>query len=286
MKRKLFDIITALTVMLGIVPLSSCGDTEENFTPEYFGEYESTETPEPEKSPVPAPAAAPGASSLNLIAETAAEGGVPELTNRSENDKDRLTFTADNIFAQGEYYTVSVTGEKSADKELDDTNTYVRGELYGNFRLVLEKDGAELDRLEIRVPRDDKLLIMDSVADGLTYGFGVISNKRDFLTDNYPDIVQLEFYKLNDNELPQYARYFAVFDSKLAELPVYENGAECEPRGTHPELRGEGRMVQHLCVYTPSGKSLMVTKYEYIFDVENRRLNKREIDFLGWNVDN
>lgn len=274
MKRKLLEIITALALVLGIIPLNSCSEVEENYTPEGFGEYESAQTAEPERAPSAPPSPASAAPTVDLITETAAEGGVPEITERSENDGGGLRFTAENIFAQGEYYTVSVTG----------ADTYARDEPAP--RLVLEKDGGELDSLEILVPNGDKLLILDSVAQGLTYGFGVISNKRAFLTDSYPDIVQLEFFRANDNELPQYARYFAVFDGSLAELPIYENGSVCEPAGTHPELRGEGRMVQHLSVYTPSGRSLMVEKYEYIFDVENRRLNKRKVDFLGWNVDN
>lgn len=216
-----------------------------------------------------------------LFAESAAKESVPEIVFRSENDGGRLTFSAENVFSENEYYTVSVTGEKIT-REPDETN----GALYENLRLLLEKDGAMLDSLEITLPDDDIPLIMDSVAEGLTYGFSVISNKREFQTDAYPDIVQLELYKPNEYELPQYARFFAVFGGRLAELPIYENGEEREPVGTHPELRGEGRMVQHLCVYTPSGRSLMVTKYEYIFDVENRRLVKRRVEFLGTSVDN
>lgn len=287
MKRLLFEIILAAAVVIGIIPLSSCNDVEENYRPEYYVEYEDERTDETDNAPLPT-AAKPAAAAIGQRAETAAvrDNGVPETTSYSEADGGRLTFTVGNIFSQGEYYTVSVVGEKSDDKPLDETTTYVNGELYGDFRLVLLKDGAELDSIAINVPRDDRFLIMDSVLGNLSYGCAVLSNKRDFSTDDYPDIIQLDFYKVNELEIPQYGRYFAIFDGRLAELPVYENGAEAEPCGTHLEPRGEGRAVQHLCVYTPSGKSLMVAKYEYIFNLEERRLDKRKVDFLGWNVDN
>lgn len=278
--------VTLSAILIGTVILGSCSDIEETYRPDlYDGEISSVtdETPEQPELPKPSAAYAPVASAVSRLVDTSAYiNGIPEMTSSSEITDSRLTFTVENIFSQGEYYTVSVVGEKRS----DNARTYVNGELYGEFRLVLAKDGAVLDSLDIEVTGDDRFLIMESVLDGLSYGCAVVSNKRDFSADDYPDIIQLDFYKTSELEIPQYGRYFAVFDGKLTELPVYENGDETEPRGTHLELRGEGRMVQHLCVYTPSGKSLMVEKYEYIFDTEQRRLNKREVDFLGWNVDN
>lgn len=278
---KKFVLLTAL--LIGTVIFGSCSDIEETYRPDLYDGEISSVTDETPEQPKPPAASAPTASAVSRRADTAAHvNGIPEMTSSSEITDSGLTFTVENIFSQGEYYTVSVVGEKRS----DNARTYVNGELYGEFRLVLAKDGAELDGLDIEVTGDDRFLIMESVLDGLSYGCAVISNKRDLSADDYPDILQLDFYKTNEPEIPQYGRYFAVFDGKLTELPVYENGGETEPRGTHLELRGEGRMVQHLCVYTPSGRSLMVEKYEYIFDTEQRRLNKREVDFLGWNVDN
>lgn len=284
--KKLFPKFVLLSAMLvGTVILGSCSEVEENYHPDFCDEEITSVTDEVSESPelpdLPV-AVSPVVSAVSQRAETAVHvNGVPEITSSSEMTDGRLMFTVENVFSQGEYYTVSVIGEKSGN-----SRTSVNGELYGDFHLVLAKDGAELDRLDIEVTGDDRFLIMESVLDGLSYGCTVISNKRDFSADGYPDIIQLDFYKANDLEIPQYGRYFAVFDGRLAELPVYENGAETEPCGTYLRPRGEGRMVQHLCVYTPSGKSLMVEKYEYIFDTEQRRLNKREVDFLGWNVDN
>lgn len=285
--RNIFPKILLMSAMLiGTVVLASCSDVEENYLPDFYGEEVSAvtdETAEEVGISEPPVSASPVVSAVSQRAETAAYADVPEMKSFSETDGGRLAFTVENIFSQGGYYTVSVIGEKRADNA---SGTYVNGELYGDFRLVLAKDGRELDSLDITVPSDDRFLIMESVLGDLSYGCAVISNKRDFSADEFPDIIQLDFYKADESEVPQYGRYFAVFGGRLAELPVYENGVETAPYGTHLEPRAEGRMVQHLCVYTPSGKSLMVEKYEYIFDVEQRRLNKREVDFLGWNVDN
>lgn len=285
--RNIFQkILLTSAVLIGTVVLSSCNDVEENYLPDLYGEEISEVTDETAEAvgiSAPSVSVSPVVSAVSQRAETAAYADVPEMTSFAETDGGRLAFTVENIFSQGGYYTVSVIGEKRADNA---SGTYVNGGLYGDFHLVLAKDGGELDSLDITVPSGDRFLIMESVLGDLSYGCAVISNKRDFSSDEFPDIIQLDFYKADESEVPQYGRYFAVFGDRLEELPVYENGVETAPRGTHLEPRAEGRMVQHLCVYTPSGKSLMVEKYEYIFDVEQRRLNKREVDFLGWNVDN
>ena len=291
MKRNILKIVSAALTAIVIIPLCGCNDIEENYCPELLGiiEDQILQTDEFYEDPI-TPPASPAVQTAERSAEIsqAQSGGIPEAEHYSDIDGGRLSFTVGNVFSQGEYYSVSVTGEKNADQNAvpDDFSTYVNGELYGNFRLILTKDGAELDSIRIGVPNDDRFLIMESVIEDISYGCGLISNMREFSADDYPDIIRLDFYKVNESEIPQYARYFAIFDGKLAELPVFENGIEQEPCGTHLELRGEGRSVQHLCVYTPSGKSLMVAKYEYIFNLEQRRLDKRKVDFLGWNVDN
>ncbi|MCM1165489.1 MAG: hypothetical protein NC299_07505 [Lachnospiraceae bacterium] len=255
MKRNIIKLVLTAALVVCIIPLCSCGSAEESRAPE----------PRPSESAFPdKPAAAPTA-----VLPTKRRAESPKHA-----DENKLSFTAENVFSEGEYYNVIIEGER------------LSGTLFGNFRLVLEKDGERLDSLSVEVADGDKFLIMESVLKNLTYGCTVISNKREFSTDAYPDIIQLDFYNESDPEIPQYGRYFAVFGGRLSELAVYENGAETAPRGTYLKLRGEGRMVQRLCVYTPSGKSLMVEEFEYIFDAENKRLNKRETVFLGWNVNN
>jgi len=268
MKRFLFEIIALFT---GIILLCGCGVIEENYLPDdYGGTVEIENSAAHEAAPVELPAAKPHADAVNIA--DGAENDVPAIECSAEINGSSYAYTVNNVYARDGYYTVHIVGEM-----LD-------GAL-GKFRLVLLKDGAELDSLTLDIPDGDDFIIMDSVANGLAYGCGIISNMRDFAAEDYPDIIQLDFYKENELEIPQYGRYFAIFDDKIAELEVYENGVETAPRGTHLELRSAGRMVQHLCVYTPSGQSLMVEKYEYIFDIEKRRLNKRKVDFLGWNVD-
>lgn len=280
-------VIITVVLALGILTLSACNDVEENYRPDLENEEnaftnntdEANETSETnvtnaadetaEISQAP-PAAA---SSVNRNAETAAViDGIPEIKTYSEITDGTLIFSADNIFSEGEYYAVSVSGERTTEN-----GTEINGETYGNFRLTLVKNGEEIDHLDIEVPDGERFLIMESILDNRTYGCSVISNKRDFSADDLPDIVQLDLYKPNELEIPQYGRYFAVFGGRLAELPVYENGVETAPLGTHLEPREKGRMIQRLCVFTPSGKSLMVKRYEYIYNVEQRRLDKSKI---------
>ncbi len=281
MERILSRFILAAALVIIIVTLGGCNDVEETYRPDFDVENitdESDESGEFEEISE-TPPAAPVISSANQAAEAAAAVDKPrelaesadshELTVFSEISGDTLIFTVGNIFSEGEYYTVSVTGEKGSANGTD-----INGELYGNFRLTLAQNGAELDSLKIEVPDNERFLIPESVLDNRTYGCSVVSNKRDFSADDYPDIIQLDFYKPNELEIPQYGRYFAIFGGRLAELPVYENGVETAPLGTHLNPRSEGRMIQRLCVFTPSGKSLMVKKYEYIFNVEQQRLDR------------
>lgn len=278
MKRIFVEFFSAVTLLIGVISLCGCSEVEETYRPDNYGETAESEFGTYEAAPVnnqnsAAISTVPAAKDERRPETIQTADKIPEPKSNSEINGSTHTFTVDSIYSQGGYYTVSVVGEKS-------------GDTFGELRLVLFKDGAELDSLGIGVPEGDRFIILDSVSEGLSYGCVIISNMRGFAAEDHPDIIQLDFYRENELEIPQYGRFFAIFDGKLTELDIYENGVKKEPRGTHLELRGEGRMVQHLCVYTPSGKSLMVEKYEYIFDIENRRLNRRKVDFLGWNVDN
>lgn len=209
---------------------------------------------------------------------------IPDAIQTPRVRGDRLSYTIINIYSQSDYYTVEISGVKyngHGESETDIDTTYINGELYGDFRLDLLKRGEVLDSLKINVPRDDRFLILESVAENLSYGCEIISNKREFLTDEFPDLIQLDFHIINEVEAPQYARYFAVFDGKIAEVPVYENGEETAPYGTHPEMRAAGEMIQHLVAEKPGG-GYTVIKYQYIFDVENRCLNRERIRFTGF----
>ena len=156
--------------------------------------------------------------------------------------------------------------------------------LYENFAISLYDGGKRVDRLKLDVPSGERFIILENAAEGLSYGCDVISNKKLFGAEEYPDIIGLVFQGEAEGEdeaaVPVYERFFSVFDGKLTELPIYEDGCEVRPRGAKLEPKSAGLTVQHLTV--PSGDGYRIVKYEYTFDVENRRLNKRQVRFYGW----
>ncbi len=206
---------------------------------------------------------------------------IPPAVQTSRVEGDRLSYNITNIYSDDNYYTLIISGVKlDSTAEADIDTTYINGELYGDFRLDLMKKGEMIDSFKINVPRDDRFLILESVADDLSYGCEIISNKREFETEEYPDLIQLDFHIINEVETPQYARFFAVFDEKIVEIPVYENGIEKAPYGTHLELDEAGVMTQHIVASTSSG-NYTVLQYEYTFDVENKTLLRKQVRFTG-----
>lgn len=215
------------------------------------------------------------------VSETSS-GTAPDIVLSSHVSKDKLLFKIQNVYSDGDYFEADICGEKLDENSSGEKGTVtIDGELYGGFKLRLYKNGMPANTIVIEVPDKDRFLIMESVKKELEYGCEIISNKRLFGADEYPDIIQLDFYKANEVEAPQYARYFAVFDGKIAEVPVYEDGAETSPYGTHPEPKSAGLMVQHLTADDGEG-GYTVLKFEYTFDVENRRLEKKQVKFYGW----
>ena len=105
---------------------------------------------------------------------------------------------------------------------------------------------------------------------------------REFGAEEYPDILGLVFRGSSaEAAVPEYARYFAVFDGKLTELAICENGKEVRPRGAKLEPVSAGVAKQHLTV-KKAGGGYEVIQYEYRFDVENRQLNRQKVRFSGW----
>lgn len=225
----------------------------------------------------------PGASSAFEIA--AASTTTLEIIEKAEpaerHDTDRLTYTREGVWSQGSTYTVTVSGAPQEGAAITDDTTYVKGKVYGDFRLDIVNGGEILSSLKINVPRDDIFLIMESTADGIDYGCDILSNKKEYGSENYPDIIQLDFYRTSDYEVPQYARYFSIIDGQIVELDIYENGVLVSPRGTHPKMKSAGLFIQHLCVKDGSG-GYTVIQYEYRFDVANKRLNRKQVRFTGY----
>ncbi len=208
---------------------------------------------------------------------------IPKAEQTARVEGDRITFTIDNVFSEGQYYSIKVSGVKSANQSagVSVDTTYINGVLYGDFRLDLYRSGELIDTLKINVPRDDSFLILENAAIGKDYGCTLMSHKQTFSTDAYPDMLRLDFFRQRGMAVPQYARYFGVFDDKLSEIPFYEKGKEVAPIGTFAEMRGDGLLTQNLTVENGKG-GYTVIKYEYRFDVENRRLNRTQVRFTGW----
>ncbi len=204
---------------------------------------------------------------------------IPAAIQSPRAEGDRLSYTIMNVYSEGEYYTIEISGARmDSTAEADMETTYVKGALYGDFRLDLLSGGELLDTYKINVPRDDRFLIMESIMDDLSYGCELISNKREFKVDDYPDMIQLDFHIINEVETPQYARFFAIFDGKLTEIPVYENGVEKAPYGTHLDMIEAGLMDQYIVASVSEG-NYTILKYEYTFDVQQRCLIRQRIRY-------
>ena len=204
-----------------------------------------------------------------------------EQTPRIEGD--RLSYSIKNVYSAGNYYTVEISciklSENSEATKLE--TTIIDGCLYGDFRLDLISRGEIIDTLKINVPRDDSFLIFENVLKELTYGCEIISNMRDFQADEYPDLIQLDFTILNEVEVPQYARFFAISGDKLSEIPVYENGIETAPYGTHLEPKSAGLMIQH--IVAKEHGTYTVKQYEYTYDPEKLTLTRKRVRYTGYN---
>lgn len=268
------DKITAAAALAAICML--CGCNIENA--EYSSEIAAHTTA------APAQTTAEQTSATETTVQTPPlqpDEVIPEAVQTPRIEGDRLLYSIMNVYADGDYYTVDISGvnlHSDASAELD--TTYIKGELYGDFRLDLLRHGEVIDTLKINVPRDDRFLILESVTEGLSYGCDLISNKREFAADEIPDLIQLDFFLTNEGEVPQYARFFTVSQDKLVEVPVYTNGTETAPYGTHLEMTAAGEMEQHIVARQSSG-NYTVLKFEYTFDIENLCLNRVQVKFYG-----
>ena len=208
---------------------------------------------------------------------------IPAAVQSPRIEGSRLSYSIMNVYSEGDYYTVEISCIKLVETteatELE--TTYINGALYGDFRLDLLKQGEIIDTLKINVPRDDRFLIFESVLQDLTYGCELISNMRDFSAKEFPDLIQLDFHMINEAEVPQYARYFAVSGAKLTEVAVYENGKEVAPYGTHLEPESAGLMIQRI-VAKEYGE-YTVKQYEYTFDPETLTITRKRVRYTGYN---
>lgn len=275
--KKIF-VITVVFILI----ISGCGYNDETYQPAYFDESSSSM-----KKPESAQSASSVVSSLIQHSSPLPETVTPEIMLTPSHTDNKLTFTVGSVYSDGKFYTVDITGKKCADQTAspDEKTTYVNGVLYGNFHLKSSLNGETTGLVNLEIPRDDKFLIMNSITENLTYGCSVISNLRQFSAPEYPDIIELDFYINGELEIPQYSRFFAVINNEITEIFVYENGERSTPHGSHLEPKSAGRMIQHLTISTGRPDSYEIAKFEYIYDLENHRLNRRRVRFYGWQYD-
>lgn len=279
----------AAAVISAVILLSGCGNTDETYRPEAY-----SDTPEQKENAFHSEISKPAAAHASVLPPESkpqsADVSVPaapvsagdrELKQTFTSNDSKLIFTVDNIFSDGEYYTVTASAAK-ADNESKNT-VYINGELYEKPVLTLLKDGIQLDRIDLDIPSGERFVTLESAADNYSYGSEIISNMRDFDAAEYPDVLGLIF-RSNSAEaaVPEYTRFFTVFGGKLAELPIFENGSEVRPRGTKLEPVSAGTAKQFLTVLKSSGEGYEIIKYEYRFDLENKRLNRQQVRFYGW----
>lgn len=189
-----------------------------------------------------------------------------------------LAYILKDVYLGGKNRYAVISGQKCTS---ENPNALKIGDtLYENFAISLYDGGKLVDRLKLDIPSGERFIILENAAEGLSYGCDVISNKKLFGAEEYPDVIGLVFQGEDEAAVPVYERFFSVFDGKLTELPIYEDGYEVSPRGAKLEPKSAGLAVQHLTV--PDGDGYRIVKYEYTFDIENRRLNKRQVKFYGW----
>lgn len=279
-------------IIAAVMLLSGCGVSDETYQPEKY-----VDIPDDAQSPSPAPTPAPSSRrSSSAVSSShaptsevsrvqngyAEESGIRELITVPSADRNRLAFTIENLFSEGAYYTLEISGTKTDSTEKGTVT--INGEHYGDISLTLFKDGQQVDRLAANIPDGERLMILESAAEELSYGCEVISNLREYDAEEYPDYLELVLRGgSSEAAVPEYARFFTVFDGKLAELPVYENGVKTAPRGAKLEPRGAGLAAQYLTVLKNNGlEEYEIIKYEYRFDLENKRLNKQQVRFYGF----
>ncbi len=268
--------IQYLSVFCAILLLSGCNpDNSREISPSAgSAAVEPVQTAESASPPQTSATADPEPLSPDEVIPAAVQ--TPRIEGR------RLSYTVENVYSGGEYFTVEISCIKlpDADSAPKLETTLIEGGVYGDFRLDLIENGEIIDTLKINVPRDDHFLIFESILQNLSYGCDIISNMKDFEDSGYPDLIQLDFHIVNEIEVPQYARYFAVSSRKLTEVPVYENGAEAAPYGTHLEPQSAGIMIQHI-VASEYGNYTNI-QYEYTFDPEEMKLTKKRVPHTGF----
>lgn len=272
----------AAVALAGLLFLAGCGDVDETHLPERYVELsESSEAKPPAAYLFETSPAAQSSSPESLVSSSKTSSApaeitysytaenVPEIEPRLNIEDGRTELEIDNVYSEGKLYTVTASVGASEGREF--------------LTLILSRDGRRRDTFGVEIPRGDSFVLLENAEDNSTYGFEALSNLREFDAPEYPDIIGFIFRE-SDGEaaVPEYARYFAVFGGRLNELPIYENDKITEPRGSKLEPKSAGEAVQHLTVLRSGGEGYEIIKFEFKFDLENKRLTKRQVKFYGW----
>lgn len=269
----------AAVALAGLLFLAGCGDVDETHLPERYVELSETSKTKPTVSAPPVESIhesneAPHSSVVTSFAPEeitywyTAEN-VPEIVPRLNVEDGRTELELANVYSEGKLYTITASVGTSEGREI--------------LMLILTRDGRLRNTLGVEIPRGDSFVLLENAEDNSTYGFEALSNLREYDAPEYPDMIGFIFRESGgEAAVPEYARYFAVFGGKLSELPIYENDKKTAPRGSKLEPKSAGNVVQHLTVLKSGGEGYEIIKFEYKFDLENKRLTKRQVKFYGW----
>lgn len=279
----------AAAVVCIVIALSGCGNADETYRPAGYADelsespglddpLEKPEPAEPKPSAAQTSASAQSSGGVSEQSRTSSAysysippGEIPDITQELDAHGDTTRLTLYNVYAQGEFYSVTASAEQTAGRTA--------------LTLALSQSGQTLQTLNIYVPDGERFVLLENAEDNSSYGCEMLSNLREFGAAEYPDLIGLIFRGSNtEAAVPEYARYFAVFGGRLSELPIYEDGRRTAPRGAKLEPKSAGVAVQHLTVLRSSGEGYEIIKFEYRFDLENRRLDKRRVKFYGWDI--
>jgi len=147
--------VAIFTIILAVV-LTGCNNTEikeesSKQTEEAVTTQTTTSTTQV-TTQTTASSATTSQTTTQTVIETVLEPEdvIPPAEQTDKLDGDRLSFEIKNIYSENEYYDLIISGKKLDSKtKVDIDTTYIKDELYGDFRLELVKDGEIIDSLKI-----------------------------------------------------------------------------------------------------------------------------------------
>lgn len=256
--KRLLAVVTAAAVLM-----TGCGSAEENnYVPTDDNRPLRSEGSADNLSETESDSCEESVLSVS-VSQSAVSSSSSAVSSASSSETEKKPdYLLRSVYSGGKNYRVGISGKPDKDG------------LFRNLTLTLYTGNKKIDELKTDVTYGDRVLIMESASSDRSYGCEVLSNYSEFGAGQYPDIIALDFYRNSEIEIPQYQRFFAIYDGKLTELAIYENGVKSRPIGAHVELSAVGVMKQKLCVW--GAEELVVRYYRYVFDVAGKCLLRTE----------